>query len=95
MAVPTREMTSRAARMMVASGAGGEGSVGQDWGTGVLHADRSEAGNEGVGRGVEGVEGVRGVEDVEGVRGVEGVRVTVTVLLVLLVASASKENNSL
>ncbi len=92
MAVPTREMTSRAARMMVASGAGGEGSVGQDWGTGVLHADRSEAGNEGVGRGVEGV---RGVEDVEGVRGVEGVRVTVTVLLVLLVASASKENNSL
>ncbi len=86
-AEPTRETTNRAARMMVASGVGGEGSVGQGWGTGVLHTGRSEAGNEGV--------DVRGVEDVEDVEGVEGVRVTVTVLLVLLVASASIENNSL
>ncbi len=85
-------MTSRAtSTMMPVTSVVSDGV--HSWGTGVLHAVRSEAGSEGVD--VEGVGSV-GV-DVEGVGSVEGVGVMVAVVLVLLVfvVSASIENNSL
>ncbi len=82
-------MTSRAtSTMMPVTSVVGDGV--HSWGTGVLHAVRSEAGSEGVD--VEGVGSV-GV-DVEGVEGV-GVMVAVVLVLLVFVASASIENNSL